>query len=114
MENLENRVYLTHLYDLYGKILTEKQQLLFSLYYSDDYTLAEIATQENMSRQGVHDHLKRAEERLRNLENELRFNERLEIVEKRLLELKALALKNETDKVSLKLDLLLEEVANGL
>lgn len=114
MNNLENRVYLTSLYDLYGKILTQKQQLLFTLYYNDDYSLAEIADQEKMSRQGVHDHLKRAEERLKTFESELGFKERLENIENQLFDLKSLIATNNGKMISEKIDLLLEEVANGL
>lgn len=114
MDNLENRVYLTRLYDLYGRILTEKQQLLFRLYYYDDYSLAEIADQEKMSRQGVHDHLRRSEERLKLLEAELGFKIRLEKIEHSLLSLKALIEQKDMAKLSKEVELLLEEVANGL
>ena len=56
------------LYDFYGELLTEKQRLLFDLHYNQDYSLAEIAENQGISRQGVHDTIVRAEQTLKNLE----------------------------------------------
>ena len=49
------------LFDTYGALLTEKQQTYFDLYYNQDLSLAEIAEQEGISRQGVHDAISRSE-----------------------------------------------------
>ena len=40
------------LLDLYGELLTEKQRDVLELYYNDDLSLAEIAQQYEISRQG--------------------------------------------------------------
>ncbi len=48
------------LFDTYGALLTEKQQTYFDLYYNQDLSLAEIAEQEGISRQGVHDAISRS------------------------------------------------------
>lgn len=48
-----------HLYDYYGCLLTEKQQEYFTSYYFDDMSLAEIADIYNISRNAVHDQLKK-------------------------------------------------------
>ena len=53
------------LFDTYGALLTEKQQTYFDLYYNQDLSLAEIAEQEGISRQGVHDAISRSEALLR-------------------------------------------------
>ena len=47
-------VKMSLLYDLYGGMLTEKQRELFTLYYEEDLSLAEIAQNEGITRQGVH------------------------------------------------------------
>ena len=60
------------LLDYYGSLLTEKQKTYFDLYYNQDLSLSEIAQQEGISRQGVHDTITRAETLLRDLENEIR------------------------------------------
>lgn len=49
------------LFDYYGELLTEKQKSCFDLYYNQDLSLSEIAEQEGITRQGVHDTLARAE-----------------------------------------------------
>lgn len=56
------------LFDFYGELLTEKQRSYFDLYYNQDFSLAEIAEEEGISRQGVHDTLMRTELALRNFE----------------------------------------------
>lgn len=64
---------LALLFDYYGQTLTEKQRLCFDLYYNQDLSLAEIAENEGISRQGVHDSLARAELSLRAMEKKLGF-----------------------------------------
>jgi predicted DNA-binding protein YlxM (UPF0122 family) len=59
---------MTLLFDFYGTLLTEKQQSYFDLYYNQDFSLGEIAEQEGISRQGVHDAINRAETVLQQME----------------------------------------------
>ncbi|GAB6180603.1 hypothetical protein JCM14036_19220 [Desulfotomaculum defluvii] len=59
------------LYDFYGSLLTERQQNFIELYYGDDLSLGEIAEQFDVTRQAVHDTLKRAEQTLTNYEEKL-------------------------------------------
>lgn len=59
---------MTLLYDYYGELLTERQKTCFDLYYNQDLSLAEIAQELEVSRQGVYDNLSRAEATLRNME----------------------------------------------
>ncbi|MDD3165553.1 MAG: YlxM family DNA-binding protein [Oscillospiraceae bacterium] len=56
------------LFDTYGALLTDKQRLLFDQYYNQDLSLGEIAENEGISRQGVHDAICRAESVLTDLE----------------------------------------------
>ena len=64
MEALE----MTLLFDYYGDLLTERQQQCFDMRYNQDLSLAEIAQELQVSRQGVHDNLSRAEALLKNME----------------------------------------------
>lgn len=59
---------MTLLFDYYGDLLTERQRMCFDLRHNQDLSLAEIAEELNVSRQGVHDNLNRAEALLRNME----------------------------------------------
>ena len=59
------------LYDFYGALLPQKQREIFSLYYEDNYSLAEIAEHYGITRQGVHEAVKRSEKKLRAYEDKL-------------------------------------------
>ena len=59
---------MTLLYDYYGDLLTERQKMCFDLRHNQDLSLAEIAEELQVSRQGVHDNLSRAEALLLNME----------------------------------------------
>ena len=72
-QNLE----ITMLVDIYGAMLTEKQRDFLSLYYDEDLSLAEIAANEGITRQGVRDSIKRAESQLLDMEEKLGFRKRL-------------------------------------
>lgn len=62
---------VTMLLDFYGDMLNEKQREFISYYYNDDLSLAEIADNGGITRQGVRDAIKRAENQLYEMENRL-------------------------------------------
>ena len=64
------------LLDFYGDMLTEKQRSMVEDYYNDDLTLAEIAENEGISRQGVRDSIKRAEAQMLEMEERLGLSRR--------------------------------------
>ena len=67
---MKNQTYrMTMLFDFYGDILTERQRELFDLYYNEDLSLAEIAENCGISRQGVRDVIVRAEAAMNELED---------------------------------------------
>ena len=61
---MENRVYLTILFDYYEKLLNDKDRECFKSYYFDNLSLDEIADNNNISRNAIHKHIKSAEEKL--------------------------------------------------
>lgn len=71
MDVLQDSLEMSLLFDTYGELLTEKQKTCFDLYYNQDLSLAEIAEEEGISRQGVHDSIARAEAILRSYEQTL-------------------------------------------
>lgn len=64
----DSRVMRSMLFDFYGKLLTEKQREYFDLHYNEDLSLAEIAEQGGISRQGVWDMIRRAEAAMTEIE----------------------------------------------
>ena len=69
--NMESIEKISLLYDFYGRLLTEKQRQVMELYHEENLSLAEIAEEFGISRQGVHDSLKKAEHLLTEYENKL-------------------------------------------
>ena len=73
----EKKLYYSTLYDYYGSLLSEKQQYAVEMYYNDDLSLSEIAESIGITRQGVRDQLKHAEEYLSSCEEKLGFAAKL-------------------------------------
>lgn len=78
VEMLEKIVRLGRLFDFYSALLTEKQQRCIDLHYLQDFSLSEIAEELGVSRQAVHDMLRRAEAVLEEYEGKLKLLERQE------------------------------------
>lgn len=64
------------LYDFYAPLLTDKQRLILELYYQEDLSLGEIAEDQQITRQAVHDILRRSEKALESYEERLGLVER--------------------------------------
>lgn len=71
---MDRVLYLNTLYDCYKDLFTEKQQLYFELYYWEDLSLGEIADNNGVSRNAVHNQLKIMEEKLLEFEGLLKIN----------------------------------------
>ena len=67
-EEIMDALQMTLLFDYYEELLTDRQRMCFDLRHNQDLSLAEIAQELNVSRQGVHDNLSRAEALLMNME----------------------------------------------
>lgn len=97
--SIEERVELSLLYDFYGALLKENQRRMFEASILYDYNLAEIAEDENITRQGVHDAIKRACKQLREYEQKLglveKFEKQKELVKKLHIILKGMNIGDE-------------------
>ena len=78
--NIEQREELIELYDLYYNLLTEKQREYFEEYYFDDLSIGEIASNHNISRNGVHDQLKRVIANLEDYETKLGLSKKIKLI----------------------------------
>ena len=68
---MEKRVDASLLLSFYGAMLPARQQEMLRLYYEDDLSLSEIADLLGVTRQGVHDAIRRGEQQLLTLEAKL-------------------------------------------
>ncbi len=78
---MEKNIEISLLFDFYKPLLTTSQQEAVELYYNDDLSLAEIAMQMNITRQGVRDLVKRSETQLFNFEEKLGLFKRFKLLE---------------------------------
>lgn len=76
MENMEEIVKLSLLYDFYGELLTRHQKSIYEDYFFNNIGLSEIAEERGTSRQAVHDMVKRCEKLLQGYEDRLHLVER--------------------------------------
>jgi predicted DNA-binding protein YlxM (UPF0122 family) len=106
---MEKNIRLSFLLSFYAGFLTEKQREMMRQHYDEDLSLAEIAEREGITRQGVHDALRRGEEILESCEGRLGLFERYRTVKGSLdrlngfLQDKATLNAAETDQLKAKL-----------
>lgn len=72
---------ISYLLDFYGEMLTETQREMVQAYYDDDLSLGEIAADRDITRQGVRDAIKRAEQQLFDMEEKLGLAKRFQNVQ---------------------------------
>lgn len=93
--------------DIYGNLLTDKQEQMLRLFYDYDNSLSEIAEQFGITRQGVHDSIIKAEEQLTNLESKLHLRQKILDIQVIISEVNN-KLSNDLPEVSKKLEQITE------
>ena len=88
---MEKFVGQTLLYDFYGELLTERQQQVYESVVLEDYSLSEVAEDLGISRQGVHDMIKRCNHTLEEYESRLHLVEKFLCIRKQVQKIKELA-----------------------
>ncbi len=76
METLERHHEIVELYERYYPLLTIKQQNVLEYYYIDNYSLSEISELNHISRNAVHDLIKRTVSKLYDYERKLKLNQK--------------------------------------
>jgi len=84
VESFEEIVELSLLFDFYGEMLGEHKKKIFEDYVLNDLSLAEIAEEEGISRQGVHDVVKRCTKQLKEYEEALHLVEKFQNMKEKL------------------------------
>lgn len=114
---VERKIELAWLTAFYGGLLTEKQRQVLTLHCEEDLSLAEIAQEVGVSRQGVHDMLTRAAQRLFEMEEKLGMAARFRRMEDGLEKCRALLQEKRYDEAGRAVDALIrfdQEESNGL
>lgn len=84
VESFEEIVELSLLFDFYGEMLGDHKKKIFEDYVLNDLSLAEIAEEEGISRQGVHDIVKRCTKQLKEYEATLHLVEKFQNMKEKL------------------------------
>ena len=77
----EKNLKIGYLLDFYGELLPDRKRSVMDMYYNEDLSLAEIALEIGISRQGARDIIKKSEEELLFYEEKLGLAQRLKGVE---------------------------------
>ena len=98
------------LLDFYGNLLTDKMRETCESYYNEDLSLAEIAADTGISRQGVYDTLHRAEKQLEEYEERLGLLELFEKQQARAKKALEMIQSGDCDAAAKELEELIEEM----
>ena len=107
---MEKFVEQTLLYDFYGELLTERQQQVYESVVLEDYSLSEVAEDLGISRQGVHDMIKRCNHTLEEYESRLHLVEKFLCIRKQVQKIKELAVGYKAGEITEISNKILEEL----
>lgn len=86
------------LYDFYGELLTENQKSVYEDVILNDYSLSEVAEERGISRQGVHDLIKRTNKSLMEYEDKLHLVEKFLHIKEKVKQIKCVAQEETIEK----------------
>ena len=119
VDYLSKKYYLTLLFDFYGELLKENNRQIYEDYILNDLSLSEIASERGISRQGIHDTIKRSVKKLEEYENKIHLMERYESIHQKVKEVQLVIgeiKKSLDDKSNLnrldKIERILEDINN--
>ena len=88
MNDINDIVRRTLLFDFYGVLLTENQKKVYEEVVFDDYSISEVASDEGISRQSVHDMIRRTDKLLEEYEEKLHLVEKYKKTEELVKQIK--------------------------
>lgn len=110
---MEKNVKISMLNEIYGKLLTQKQNEILDDYYNQDLSLSEIAENNQITRQAVRDILQKAEKKLNEYEQKLMLLKKEEEKEKKIKKILA-ELTNQKEKCNSETKKILEKIEKNL
>ena len=93
------------LYDFYGELLTDHQKEIYEQFIVEDLSLSEIAKDAGISRQGVHDLIKRCNKILEEYEAKLHLVEKFLSIKEKVHQINGLLEESKTDESQLMQDI---------
>lgn len=90
-DSLDKLYELSLLYDFYGELLKENHKQMFEDYILNNYSLGEIAEERGISRQGVHDSVKRTSCQLMEYEKKLGLLKKFRKTKEKVSQIQSLA-----------------------
>ncbi|MCI8272465.1 MAG: putative DNA-binding protein [Clostridia bacterium] len=111
---MEKNVEISMLWQIYGKMLTEKQYEYIDYYYNNDLSLSEIAENERITRQAVRDIIKKGERKLFEYEEKLLFMRKTMNQEKQIQNILLSLNKIQKDSSDRQVTIILEEIKKEL
>ncbi len=97
---MEDFVERSLLFDFYGELLTEHQRKVYDSIVFEDLSVSEVAQEEGISRQGVHDLMKRCDRILESYEQRLRLVERFLHIREQVRAIRRLNKDEEIDRIA--------------
>jgi hypothetical protein len=97
---LEKLEYRCMLYDFYGELMTPHQKKIYEDAVFNDYSLSEIADENGISRQGVHDLIKRCDKLLNGYEEKLHLVEKFSKIKDKIQQINMLTDDDEIKQLS--------------
>ena len=111
---MEEKVKIRMLWQIYGKLLTEKQYKYIDYYYNNDLSLSEIAENEQITRQAVRDIIKKGERKLFEYEEKLLFMKKTINQEQKIQQVLLNLTKIQKDSSDKQISSILEEIKKEL
>ena len=111
---MDKKVEVSMLLQIYGKLLTEKQYRVIDYYYNEDLSLSEIAENEEITRQGVRDIIKKGEKKLFEYEEKLLFMKKTINQEQKIQQVLWNLTKIQKDSSDKQISSILEEIKKEL
>ena len=107
---MEKIVEQTLLYDFYGELLTERQQQVYESVVLEDYSLSEVSDELGISRQGVHDKIKRGNHTLEEYEGKLHLVEKFLSIREQVRRINQIAATDQAQEITEISNEILEEL----
>ena len=98
------------LYDFYGELLTDRQQQIYTNLVLEDYSLSEVAQDLVISRQGVHDMIRRGDKALEEYEEKLHLVDKFLNIRKQVKRIHQIAEESGIEEIASISNVILEEL----